>query len=270
VAESEQTPSVETTSQDESVGQGQTEQVPEQPAVQDSESTTAVAVIDPPVAETPAESAIVAEGQEAPVAESVMDAQEQDTQPVDTALASDPIEAVGEPIAAKQESASEPATEVSEGSGVEDTVPVAEELQIADLPTENKVDPEAEPIPVSEPGSMESSDPSAVAEVEPTEAAVAISSEPPVDEVPTAIVSEPVVSHEVAETANPEAEHAENAQESTVGTPPIPVEDTVEREGEEKRQAVESLIVPPIPVRFVFLPIQSAQNRPGYSLRGLF
>jgi hypothetical protein len=236
VAESEQIPSVDLTAQVESVGQAQPEQVPEEPGAQDSEPTTAVAVIDPPVTETPAESAIVAEGPENPVAESVLGAQEQDSEPIEPISVSDPIEAVGEPSTA-QEFTSEVATEVSEGSGVEDTVPVAEEPQIADLPTENKVDPVAEPIPVSEQGSLESG---------------------------------PLACPDGADSSVPEAEQAENAQESTVGTPPIPVEDTVEREGEEKRQAVESLIVPPIPVRLVFLPIQSAQNRPGYSLRGLF
>ena len=267
VAESEQIPSINLTDQVESVGQDQLEQVPEQPAAQDFDPTTAVAVMDPPVTEATLESAVAAEGSENSVTESVMDTKEQGTEPVDTALVSEPVGAVEEPSTAIHESASEPATTVS---GAEESVPVAEEPQDSASPTDTSAQEATETIPVSEPGSMESYDPSAVAEVEPTEAAVAVSSETAADEVPTVVVSEPWASPDVADTVNPEAEQPGNSRESTLGTPPIPVEENGEGATEEKRPVLEPLSVSPIPVRSAFLPIQSAQNRSGYTLRGLF
>jgi hypothetical protein len=234
--------------QDESAGQGQ----PEQPVAQGSEPTTAVAVKDAPAAEPTPEFAVVAEGPENSMTESVMKSQTPDTEPVDTGLVSDPAGAVKDASIATQEPASDAATIVSEGAGVPDTVPVAEE-------SASPKDTPAEEAPVSEQEGTE-----------PTETDVRVLSETVVAEGPTGVESESLASQQAEESVLSEAEHPENSQASALGTPPMPVEKNGEREAKEKRPATDPLAVSPIPVRSAFLPVQSAQNRSGYTLRGLF
>jgi hypothetical protein len=270
VAESQQTPSVDTMVQDESVGQGQSEQVPVQPVTGDSESATAVAVLDAPVTEATLESAIVAEGPENSITESVVDAQEPIAEPVDTASVSGSVEAVEEPPTV-QESTPEAVTEAPEGLGVPESVAVAQEPQITDSPTtENTVDSEAETIPVSLPGSTESAESSAVDEAAPIEAAAAVSTQPDPGEVLTAVESELSAPLDVVDTAVTEVEQSDTSQDADLDTPPTPVEEMAETKTEEQSPVIELLTLSPIPARAAFLPIESSQNRPGYTLRGLF
>lgn len=256
MAESEQTPSVEMMAQDESVGQGQ----PEQAASQESEPAAAVAMVDSPVAEPTPESAVVTEDPENRVTEPILDAQGHGTEPVDTASASDPVGAADVSIA-KPESDSEADTIVSGGAEIQESVPVAEEPQGSTSPTDTPAEEAAETNPVSEPGNPESADPSAVGETEPVVAAV--------EDASTAIESATSSSQDVADEDVSEMEQPENVEDIPLDTPPVPVDANVENEAEEN-PAIEPLSVSPLPVRLGFLPVQSAQNRPGYTLRGLF
>jgi hypothetical protein len=252
VAESEQTPLIDMAAQDESVGRGQ-------PAAQDSEPVTAVAVKDSPAAETPAESDGVLREPENSVTETVMDTREQDPEPVGTGLVADPVGAVEEPSAAKSEAALEPAMTVS---GIEESVSVVLEPQDSASPTDTSVQKTAETVLVSEAGTTDSAGPIVVAEGRQPETAA--------DETPTATESEPSVSQQTEETIITEVEQTESSPESMLGTPPTPVEENGEKEAKEKRQAIKPLSVSPIAIRPAFLPVQSAQNRSGYTLRGLF
>lgn len=238
MAESEQTVSIDLPEPEESVRNGQPEPVSEQPATQDSEPATVAAVMESPVAE----------------------------------LALDYGIAANESSAANPKSAIEAVTTRPEGAAVEEGVPVVEEPQGTVSPTEFPTDLAAETAPYSESGSPESTDPGAVAEGETTDtdAVAAGVSETVGGEVPTDVESEPLPSLDFEEAAIPEEEQPENSEDSLHDTPRIPVEETAKEGARPNDQQGQPVVAAAIPIRTAFLPVQSARNRPGYTLRGLF
>jgi hypothetical protein len=247
--------------QDGSVGQGQ----PEQPMAEDFQPAVAVAVMDPSAEEPVPESAATAEKPEDSANESVMETKEPDTEAAQSASVSDPIGAA-EPSSAQQESTSEAAIE----SGVEEIAPIAVEPQNSIFPTDISAQEATETALVSEPESTASADPGMIAEGESAEAAVGVSSEPSDSEVPVAVESELSAPQDVVDSAVTEVEQLDNSQDSNLDTPSMAIEEIAETKTKERSAVIEPLAVSPIPARAAFLPVQSARNRPGYTLRGLF
>ena len=119
---------------------------------QNSEPAAAVAVMDPPVDAPTPESAVVAEGSENNVTESVADGQEPIATPIESIPNPDPVPAAEEISTDISEPAPVAVTTQPEGMAGGESVPVAEKPQDSASPTDIPAEKATETVPVSERG----------------------------------------------------------------------------------------------------------------------